>query len=168
MKKVIFFLLLLVMANANAQVNDYMVTMGGIGAIKIDMKQNELEKLLNKKIPLTNPWDTISGAWYDSAKLKYKGIDLRIEFQRTYTAENSFYMRIIAMETSSPLCKTISGIGVGTDKLKIIAAYEDYTLIVTREAIIARDNDEERMIIFNMSNKKVVSIEVATYFNDAE
>ncbi|MBK5271633.1 MAG: hypothetical protein JJE22_11540 [Bacteroidia bacterium] len=168
MKKTIFFLLILIAANANAQVNDYTVTMEGIGAIKIDMKQDELEKLLNKKIPLTNPWDTVSGAWYDSAKIKYKGIDLRIEFQRTYTAENSFYMRIIAMQTSSPLCKTRSGICIGSDKLKIIAAYEDNTLIVTKEAIIVRDNDEERMIIFNMINKKVVSVEIATYFNDAE
>lgn len=168
MKKLILILLILFSIKANSQNNEYIVTMDGIGAIKIDMKQDELEKILNKKIPLTNPLDTVSGAWYDSAKIKYKNIDLRLEFQRTYTDENNFYMRITAMQTNSPLCKTKTGIGIGSDKLKIIAAYEDYTLIVTKEAIIVRDIENERMIIFNMSNKKVVSIEVATYFNDAE
>jgi len=167
MKKLILSLLILITTKANAQNNSYIVTMDGIGAIKIDMKQDELEKLLNKKIPLTNPWDT-SGAWYDSAKIKYKNIEIRIAFQRTYTDDKNFYMGITGMQTSSPLCKTKSGIGIGSDKLKIIAAYEDNTLIVTSDAITVRDNEDRRMIVFHLKNKKVVIIEPTTYFTDSE
>jgi hypothetical protein len=168
MKKIIFLLLILMTTKANAQNNDYTVSMKGIGPIKIDMPQDELEKILNKKIPLTNPWDTISGAWYDSAKIKYKNIRLRLDFQRTYTDDKNFYMRVTGMQTSSPLCKTRSGIGIGSDKLKIIAAYEDNMLIVTRESVTVRDNEEKRMIVFHMNNKKVVLIEPTTYFSDSE
>lgn len=168
MKKIIFLLFISIATKASAQTNDYIVTMNGIGAIKIDMKQEELEKLLNKKILLTNPWDTISGAWYDSAKIKYKNMDVRIAFERTYMDEKNFYMRITGMRTSSPLCKTKSGIRIGADKLKIIAAYEDNTLIVTSDAITVRDNEDKRMIVFHLKNKKVILIEPTTYFSDSE
>lgn len=181
MKKTFFLLFTLAAAIATAQKNDHLVTMDGIGAIKIGMSQEELEKLLNKKIPLTNPQDTTSGSWQDSATIKYKNIQLNVDFQRSYKEENSFYMRVIGMRTSSPLCKTRAGIGIGSDKLSIINAYENDLLIMlpdfvgdtnersrTKYSIIVRDIEKEREIVFYLKNKKVVSMEATTYWNDSE
>ncbi len=105
MKKTFFLLFILAAAIATGQKNDYLVSMDGIGAIKIGMSHEELEKLLNKKIPLINPRDTSSGSWQDSAIIKYKSIQLNLDFQRTYKEDNSFYMRVTGMRTSHPLCK---------------------------------------------------------------
>ena len=72
MKKFFIFLFILLSTTIIAQNNDYLVSLDGIGTLKLGMKQVEVEKVLNKKIPLTNPSDTISGSWQDSAKVKYK------------------------------------------------------------------------------------------------
>jgi predicted metallo-beta-lactamase superfamily hydrolase len=106
MKKLFFLLLLAFSMKTSAQSNDYTVSFDGIGAIKLGMKQLEVEKVLNKKILLTNPQDTISGSWQDSAKVKYKNIEVRLSFQRNYTDDKVFDMEVIGIQTTSPVCKT--------------------------------------------------------------
>lgn len=188
MRKILLPLLFLLIAcnsRQNVEKNentDYPVSMDGIGHIKLDMSQQELEKLVNKKIPLTNPWDTISGSWQDSAFIWYKEADLKLTFQRTYIKTDSFYMRIIQIETSSPLCKTASGIGIGSGKQNIIEAFEDHLLIInpdfedttyttrskTRFTINVRENREGREMIFSLAEKKVVSLKVTSFYDDEE
>jgi hypothetical protein len=160
--------------------NEYPVSMDGIGGIKLNMSQEELEKLLNRKIPLTNLTDTVSGSWQDSATIKYKEVDLSLDFQRTYTANDSFHMTVIGIRTSSPLCKTKPGIGVGADKSAIIAAYEDHYMKIIpeldgtnepgkiRTSIIIHDEGVTRKLVFHMINKKVVKTETSIFFQDCE
>jgi len=164
--------------------DDYLVTLDGIGPVKTDMSQGELEKLLNKKIPLTNPWDTISGSWMDSALIKYKEADLRLTFVRTYaySAPDSFHMRMTDVETSSPLCKTKDGIGIGSGKKQIIDAFEDHLLFIepdyedttyttrskSRSTIKAREAREGREIIFYLKDNKVYAIKVGSFYDDSE
>ena len=163
---------------------DYLITLDGIGLVQTYMSQDELEKLLNKKIPLTNPQDTISGSWTDSAFIKYKEADIRLTFERAYgyTVPDSFYMRVTDMQTSSPLCKTKSGVGIGSGKEEIVNAFEDHRLFLqpdfedttytTRSkslySIIAREDREGRGITFYLKDNKVDAIKVDTYYDDSE
>lgn len=161
--------------------NDYLITLDGIGAVKTSMSQQELEKLLNQQIPLTNPTDTVSGSWEDSATINYKKIELSLGFVRTYENSDSFYMRVTGMKTSNPLCKTQNGIGIGSSKQQIIDAFENYFLIMapeyedttierskTRYYIKVREGYEGAQMIFSLFKNKVTSIEVGTFYDDSE
>lgn len=163
---------------------EYLVTLEGIGAVKTSMTQEELEKLLQQKVPLTNPTDTLSGSWQDSAVIKYKDAELNLEFTRTYayTKEDSFHMRVTRMTTNSPLCKTAGGIGIGSAKQQIIDAFDNYLLFLgpaydndtdtvrskTLYSIIVREGREGPQIIFYLRHNKVYSIEVGSFYDDAE
>ncbi|NOT49993.1 MAG: hypothetical protein HOP10_01790 [Chitinophagaceae bacterium] len=163
---------------------DYLVSLEGIGPVKTEMSQDELEKLLNKKIPLTNPRDTISGSWMDSAFIKYKEADLRLTFVRTYaySATDSFTMRMTDMQTSSPLCKTKDGIGIGANKQQIVDAFEDHILIMepgyadttyttrskTHYTIKVREDWEGRELVFYLKDNKVYAIRVGSFYDDSE
>ncbi len=165
----------------SAQNNDCLVDMNGIGALKIGMRQDEIEKLLKQKFVLRNAVDT-AVSYNDTAMAKYKNSNVQLFFQRQYTAENTYFMYLIGLKTKSPLCKTGKGIGIGSDKLKIISAYEtDYVFMrpefedeaFTKKSktgyIIGMNNDNnDRQIVFYLKNKKVVAIEVNTIFNDEE
>ncbi len=91
-------------------------------------------------------------------------------------------MYLIGLKTSSALCKTESGIGIGADKLKIIATYEEDNLSMgpefegedftkkskTKYIIHINNYNRDRQIVFYLKNKKVVDIEVKIAFNDEE
>jgi plasmid maintenance system killer protein len=161
---------------------DYLVSFDGIGPVKVSMKQAELEKLLSRKVPLSNPTDTISGSWEDSAFIKYKDIEIKLRFVRTYEDADSFYMRITRLQTSSPLCKTQNDIRIGSAKNEIIDAFENYLLIMapdyadtsyttrskTHYSIIVREDWEGRQIIFYLKDNKVYNIEVGSFYDDSE
>ncbi len=85
------------------------------------------------------------------------------------------------MRTSSPLCKTRAGIGIGSDKLSFINAYENDLLMMapdfegdtnqrsrTKYSITVRDLEKEREIVFYLKNKKVISMKATIYWNDSE
>ena len=181
MKNILPVLFILLVTNVTAQNKDYIISTEGLGAIKLDMSQAELEKLLGKKIPLTNPWDTISGSWGDSAKIRYKNIDVELRFQRTPVTEDSFYMRVIGIKANSPLCKTKEGVGIGSGKLQVVAAFDGYYMDIspgynddrtvkskTLSSISVRKESEGNTIWFNLVNKKVVSFEIFPVFDDEE
>ena len=152
------------------------------------MSQEELEKALQQKIPLTNPTDTISGSWTDSAVIKYKDAELRLTFVRTYAyeARDSFHMRLTEMSTSSPLCKTAGGVGIGSTKQQVINAFDNYRIDMAPEYIMTndttwgrsktpytnsiREDREGPRIAFYLNRKdnKVYLIEVGTFYDDSE
>ena len=162
--------------------SDYLITLEGIGAIKTGMPQHDLEKLLNKQIPLSNPADTISGSWEDSALVKYKEAEFNLGFVRSYIDNDSFYMRVTGMKTSSKLCKTNNGIGIGSSKQQIIEAFENYLILMapeyedttyttrskTRFYIKVRESYEGGQMIFYLTNNKVSAIEVGSFYDDSE
>jgi hypothetical protein len=137
---------------------------------------------LKVKIPLTNPTDTISGSWQDSASIRYGKVDFQLIFQRNYSAENTFDMIVISIKSNSPLCKTKEGIGTGTDKIKIISAYElnDISIIPdyedesyeirskTKATISVKNETRRKMILFYLVNRKVTGYEVKIAFSDEE
>jgi len=183
MKKVYFLLLILAANYAAAQNKEYSISMNGLGALRLGMSQAKAEELLNKKIALTkNYLDTLNGYYEDTANVMYKNIPVQLEFQRSYTAPNTFYMRLIGIRSSSPLCKTSDGLGVGSDNLKIVAAYNDYHINIQpgfynyyatetgkgKSTIRILDDAASTMLydanaytlVFYLLNNKVVSFEI--------
>jgi hypothetical protein len=178
MKKICLFLLIIAATHASAQSKDYIISMEGLGSLKFGMSQQDLEKMLKLKIPLDNHLDTINDHFTDTAKLKYKNIPVQLEFDRNYYAPNVFHWRLVGIKASSPLCKTAGGIGIGSDQLKIITAYDDYAINIQAgyanyyetekgkgKSTISISNDPgSRMIRLFLLNKKVVSFELTANF----
>ncbi len=181
MKKICLAFFMMAATCTTAQNKDYLISMDGLGALKLGMSQARVEKLLNRKIPLTHHLDTINNFYQDTAKLTYKNIPVQLEFNRSYTAPNQFYMRLIGIRASSPLCKTASGTGIGSDKLKILTEYNDYhikiqpgyvsyyateegkgksTISILDDAASLGDGSDAYTTVFYLLNKKVVSFEL--------
>ncbi len=187
MKKICLSFFIMVATYTAAQNKDYTISMNGIGALKLGMNQAQLEKLLNQKIILDNHLDTNNYSYQDTAKLKYKGINVQLEFTRSYYAPNQFRMRLIGIRASSPLCKTATGIGIGSDRLIIIANYNNYhvniqpgyysyfgtekekgksTLRILDDAASTMDGSDAYTMVFYLLNKKVVSFELKASLRD--
>lgn len=163
---------------------EYLLNMDGVGPVTVGMKQSDLEQLTGKKIPLTNPTDTVSGSWMDSATIQYKDISLRLEFVRTYAYENldSFHMRVTSVYTESPLVRTTEGIRVGSGKQSVIDAYPDKFMIMqpgydhetdtvyskTLYKIRVRTDWEGPEIVYLLRDNKVYGFEVTSYHDDEE
>ena len=182
MKRICLFILIVTAACKSVQNKEEIISMNGLGSLKLGMSQVEVEKLLNTAVIMTkNYLDTLNGYYEDTAKVTYKNIPLQLEFQRSYTAPNKFHMRLIGIRASSPLCKTASGITIGSDKLKIIADYDTShikiqqgyvsyynteegkgktTLSVMDDEVSLPDNSDLYTMVFYLLNKKVVSFEL--------
>jgi hypothetical protein len=187
MKKICLFIFILAATYATAQNKDYIISMKGLGQLRLGMSQADVEKLLNKKILLANSLDTINSNYQDTAKLKYKNINVQLEFDRSYFAPYKFRMRLIGIRASSPLCKTGTGIGIGSDRLKIIADFDNYhvkiqpgyvsyydtekgrgksTLSILDDAASTQDGSNAYTMVFYLLNKKVVSFELKAKLRD--
>jgi hypothetical protein len=154
----------------------YIFSKDGIGDIKIGMTEQELEKLLNQKLVLKHAKDT-GDVWNDTAMVKYKDIDMSFYFERMGNEEDMKNLQLTGVETSSSLCKTATGMGIGDDKMAIISAYDDYSVDMgpefemvndttwlpskTKYSISIRDDKYDKELVFHLLNKKVASIGAA-------
>jgi len=155
---------------------DYIITKEGINELKIGMPQADVEKLLNQKFVFKAMKDSV-GYWNDTVKSKYKDLELSLYFERQYVNDDSSFMQLSGMETSSPLCKTATGIAVGDEKSDIIPAYEDnpinmgpewentndttWVMSKKKKSNTVKDENRDKQLIFHLVNKKVTSIQAA-------
>lgn len=172
MRKIMLLLLLALTTGLAAQNTDYLVTQNGMGLLKLGMKKAELEKVLGKKIQLKNLLE--KDGYSDTIKVKYKNIDVLVYLEKSWLADDSYELVLSGIRTSSPLCKTAGGIGIGTDKLKIVNAYENSNVYIwpdyedetytrrskTKSVITIFNDDEANSLTFYLLNKKVVAIEI--------
>jgi transposase len=171
MKKIYLLLLLAFSTKLMAQQNDYLVSWKGIGALKIGLKKDEVEKLIGKKITLKNLLD--KDGYSDTIKAKYKAIDVQVYLEKQYKDDEKYDIVVSGVRTTSPLCKTASGVSIGSDKMNIISLYENYSLFVfpeyddktnttskTRSVINISGDDSGNALILYLTNKKVTAIEV--------
>jgi hypothetical protein len=84
MNKIGVLIFILVATYATAQNKDYTISMNGLGALKLGMNQEELQKLVHQKIILDNHLDTNNYSYEDTARVKYKGINVQLEFTRSF------------------------------------------------------------------------------------
>ena len=179
MKKILLLLFILFATTAVAQNKDYLVSLNGIGPLKLGMPLVELEKLLQTKITL-KVIDVDSVRLTETIKAKYKGIDVEINLWKRQD-----YIAVDGISTSSPLCKTKSGLGIGSTKLQIIAAYEGYHIDArpvytygegddkpekskTESTITVKEDVEGYAIVFSLLNNKVVSLAIVPIYDDEE
>jgi len=159
----------------------YTISKDGIGELKIGMTQAEAEKLLNQSFQFNAMKDS-AGYWQDTVKTKYKEIEVSLYFERQYVNDDSSFMQLAGVETSSPMCKTASGIGIGDEKTIIIAAFDDNPVNMgpefehvndstwlpskTKYSINVRDDNYDKELIFHLVNKKVSSLQAAIIMGD--
>lgn len=175
MKHYILALLLFLFSRASSQTNDYQVTLGGIGPIKVDMAKKEVEKILNQTIKTPNG----SGKeelGLDTVKVTWKETELEIIFYRKYIDEKKKEIAVFAVSGNSALLKTKSGIVVGDSKLKVIETYldysmnlykdyepdekGDYTVSKTKSTVMLMGDSGNYVIYFKFENNLLVSFTV--------
>lgn len=155
---------------------EYTLTKDGIGDLKIGLKQDEVEKLLNQQLHFQSMKDS-DGYWSDTVHVKYKNIDVDLFFERLGDENDNTYMQVSGMETKSPLCKTATGLGVGDDKASILAAYDNSPIDMgpayeqindttwrsspTKFNVNIKDTSYDKQIVFHLLNKKTVSVEAS-------
>ena len=174
--------LILICSISYCQKNNYhIIDDNGIGELKIGMTQEEVEKLLKTKFTLRNAL-TKAISHIDTAFVTYKNMKIEVSFERYYSTDTNFVMQVNRLTTSSPLCKTTNGIGVGADKFTVVNKYETQRITLypdfedgdsnkmskTRSGINVYYYESERYLGFSMVNKKVVSLSVGRYYNDSE
>lgn len=178
MKKVLPLLFIFFVTTVTAQNKDYLLSTDGIGSLKLGMPLTELEKVLKTKIIL-KVIDVDSVVLVETIKAKYKGIDVAIGLWKRQD-----YIAVDGISTNSPLCKTKSGIGIGSTKLQIIAAYDGYHIDAepvydyesddkriknkTKSTVTVKEDREGYAIIFNLVNNKVVSFDILPMYDDEE
>ncbi|HMK26459.1 MAG TPA: hypothetical protein VK483_10555 [Chitinophagaceae bacterium] len=161
--------------------NEYTITKDGINDLKIGMTKEEVEKLLDQHFDMDAKKDS-AGYWSDTIKTKYKTLDVALYFERQYVTQDSGYMQLNGIETSSPLCSTNTGISIGDTKHDILPAYEenpinmgyDYEMVndttwapsKTKYSINVKDDKWDRELIFHLMNNKITSIQASVIMGD--
>lgn len=162
---------------AKAQTSSFTITMNGIEELKLGMKKEELEKLINQNISLSHPDRRGVAPLLDTVHINYKGLETDIVFAKQYTGENSYDLIIQEIECNSDMLRTKKGICIGDDKLKVINTYEGFTLWLVpgylddsyttksknRSSIWLHGDTTDSAIIFRLENNKVVSMSVCYY-----
>lgn len=152
----------------------HLLSKDGIGDLKIGMLQKDIEKLLGQPLAMKHAKDT-GEIWMDTATAKYLDMELELYFQRSYIEDHKDEMELFALSTSSPLCKTADGLGVGDDRNAILAAYQDNPINMGPESVMANDttwalsktnyyiniSDDkwDKQIVFLLVNKKVATMQ---------
>jgi hypothetical protein len=177
MKKILLILFIIISATTVAQNKDYLISLDGIGSLKLGMPLVELEKLLQTKVNL-KVIDIDPVVLTETIKAKYKDIDVEIGLFKRQD-----FIAVDGISTSSPLCKTKSGIGIGSTKLQIIAAYEGYHIDAkpeyiedgekllkskTMSSVTVKEDTEGYAIVFQLTNNKVTSFRVLPIYDDEE
>ncbi len=151
----------------------YPITMVSMDSLRIGMSKAELEKVLGTTVTFKHIGKDYSP---DTINVKYKGKDMILYMESDYDTAN-VYATLKDILTTDPSFRTEKGISVGSDKKTVIDAYEDFTRFVapeyeeypvrstTKSAIAVMDTTVgSKALVFRIVDKKVVSIEVKTYY----
>lgn len=154
---------------ANSQ--NTIVTMNGIGDIKVGMKKAELEKIIGHQVKLVkllrqDDWER------DTLNFIHKDIAYQVIMDKNYNEEDPGFI-VYEVKSMGKGLITRSGISIGDDKMKVINTYKDYTLQVmpdlekdliqkskTRSVIWLFGEESGMVIIFYLKNDKVTGFSV--------
>ena len=164
-------LLLLIIFSQRIFAQGPVVTLGGIGDLKVGMSKAQVEKLTGSPLKLVkllkkDDWDR------DTLEVIYKDVPYQVIMDKDYINEKSTGFIVYEIKSNSPVLKTKSGIGIGDDKLKIIAAYEgymiyilpgyedDYTTKSKTKSTVWLHGDDGKLIVLYLTNNKVTGFSV--------
>src|SRR5947199_168234 len=162
---------------ARTQSSSYTISLEGIEDIKLGMKKDELEKAINQTINLPQGIRKGNGMPLDTVHVNYDEIETEIVFIKQYTGANSYVYVIQEIISNSNLLKTKRGVCIGDDKMKIINAYENYTIWLvpgymvdsytvkskTKSTIWVHGDTTDSALIFHLENNKVTGMTVCYY-----
>ncbi len=159
----------------------YLISKDGIGELKVGMTKKDIEKLLQESLVMQHANDT-GEIWSDTAIVKYGEIEVTLSFQKIYSEKPTDEMELYGLSTSSPLCRTADGLGVGDDKYAVLSAYEDNPISMgpeniqlndttwgfskTNYNIYVSDDKWDKQITFLLVDKKVVKLEAMVHMGD--
>ncbi len=151
--------------------NVYYIGMTGLDSLKLGMTKAELEAMLHTTFKLQHI--TVDGGPYDTISTKYKGMDIVIHL---YESDEKTVATLYGIQSNDPSCKTAVGIGVGTEKAKVIDSYADYKKYIapiyetyperskTKYVVAVMDSVFNRALLFHIVNRRVSSIEACSYY----
>ena len=161
---------------------EYLVSKDGIGELKIGMTQAEIEKLLNQSLVMKHDKD--AEAWMDTTTAKYKDIDVTLFFEKQYAEDENSprIMQLSGISTTSPKCRTATGLGVGDDKMAIIEAYDNSPIDLGPEYFMVndttwepsktkfygnvKDDKYDKQLVFKLENKKITALEATLFIGE--
>lgn len=161
---------------------EYLVSKDGIGELKIGMTQAEIEKLINQSLVMKH--DKEAEVWMDTTTAKYKDIDVTLFFEKQYAEDENSprIMQLSGISTSSPKCRTATGLGVGDDKMAIIEAYDnspidlgpEYFMVndttwepsKTKFYVNVKDDKYDKQLVFKLENKKITALEATLFIGE--
>jgi len=168
MKRIPILLLLLASLQSLAQGTYPLVSMNGIGDIKIGMKKADVEKLTGQTLKLVNLVKKGDDWNRDTFSITYKDVSYEIVLDKDYVNEKSQGFIVYEVKSSSSQLKTKSGIAIGDDKLKIVSTYGDYMIQImpdyekdytikskTKSTVWLYGDESGKVIIFYLTNNKV-------------
>jgi len=148
------------------------ISFNSFGEIKLGMKLSELEKLIHRTITLPNALISDNSRSEQFAfHINYQGIDEEITVKHE-SAEKSSILIINEIKSNSTHLKSISGIGIGDDKFKVIYTYRDNMLRIVPEydekdyktrikgksLIEVFSSNNDNIIIFYLTDEKVTGM----------
>lgn len=172
MKGLFIFLCILLQTAAWGQQPPPVVSLAGIGAIKLGMKKEALDKLLPAPVQLKN---LLQSEWEpDTVQVQLAGVDYQLVLNKSIDERDKSAIVVYAVHSRNAQLKTPSGVGIGDDKLKIVSTYEDYMLhlapeydaesgakIKGKSTIMLYGDETPAMIVFELERGKVVGFWVA-------
>ena len=161
---------------------EYLVSKDGIGDLKIGLTQAEIEKLLNQ--PLIMKHAKEADTWMDTTTAKYEDIDVTLYFEKQYAEDENSprIMQLSGINTTSPKCRTATGLGIGDDKMSIIEAYDnspidlgpEYFMVndttwepsKTKFYVNVKDDKYDKQLVFKLENKKITALEATLFIGE--
>jgi hypothetical protein len=156
---------------AEPQNKSYAIGMSGFDSLKLGMSKAELEAMLGTSFKLQHI--KVDGGASDTINTKYKGTDIVIYLNE---GDDSTIATVFGIRSNDPSFKTAEGIGVGTEKAKVIDTYENNTKYIapemeeypvrskTKSMIAVVDTVETRAMLFHIIDKKVSAVEITSYY----
>ena len=150
---------------------NYSISMTGFDSLQLGMTKAELEAILDTTFSLKHI--KVDGGAYDTFNSRYKGTDITIYLSE---GDDSSLATLFGIQTTDSSFKTPTGIGVGSEKEKVIEAYTNHTKYIapeyeaypvrskTKSVVAVMDTVESRGLIFHIVNRKVSSVELCSYY----
>jgi hypothetical protein len=148
-----------------------------MGPFKINSYKPDVEKIVGTKLVVVDKDD-----YYDTAKVVYNNSNYTLVFNKEYNDDTKapIKMRLVSIISNNTTLKTKSGIGLGSTKAQILAAYDKFDINIYNDYqykekknpkdkiqfIALQDFDAGTQIMFTTDNRVVTQIVVNVYEGD--
>lgn len=145
-----------------------------MGPFKINSYKAEVEKITGSKLVAIDKDD-----YYDTVKVSYNSSNYTLVFSNEYNQDPNavLKMRLVAILSDNTTLKTKSGIGLGSTKAQILAAYDKFDISIYNDYqykekknakdkiqyVTLQDYEAGTQIMFTTNNRVVQQIMVAIY-----